>query len=224
MTTVPHIDTHFDLKALQAFKAYVEGVWSGKVTAHAAVREVTLTTSPPHLLALLTWLRDDPACAFTQLMDVTAVDWLGQPEAKAGRFVVVYHLLSIHKNLRVRIKVILKDSETPSIPSVVGLYPAANWFEREVWDMFGIAFEGHPDLRRILTDYGFTGHPLRKDFPLSGHVEVYYDSDEQRVASKPVDLPQEFRRFDKQSPWEKMLGDTATLADADNTFRKEEFK
>jgi NADH-quinone oxidoreductase subunit C len=116
-----------------------------------------------------------------------------------------------------------KTGEPVSVPSVVGLFPAANWFERETWDMYGIRFDGHPDLRRLLTDYGFEGHPLRKDFPLTGHVEVYYDATEKRVAYKPVDLPQEFRRFDKQSPWEGVTGN-AGLADSDNVFKAGEFK
>lgn len=221
-TNTPHIDTHLNLEAVKALKVRVDEKWGETITATLAVREVTLHVSKKDIITVLTWLRDEPACAFTQVMDITAVDWLGHPTGTKERFEIVYHLLSPHNNLRVRVKVKLNDTET--VPTSVPVWPAANWFEREVWDMFGIGFDGHPDLRRILTDYGFDGHPLRKDFPLTGHVEVYYDEAEKRVAYKPVDLPQEFRRFDKQSPWEKMLGDTAGLADANNDFKREEFK
>ena len=148
------------------------------------------------LIRVLTVLRDDVNCDFQQLMDVTAVDRPEQPE----RFEVVYNLLSLTHNRRIRVK-IRTDAETP-VPTVTGLYRSANWLEREVWDMFGIYFAEHPDLRRILTDYGFEGHPLRKDFPLTGYVEVRYDEEQKRVIYEPVKLPQEFRNFDFLSPWE----------------------
>jgi NADH-quinone oxidoreductase subunit C len=145
---------------------------------------------------VLTFLRDDPNCKFQMLVDICGVDY---PE-RSQRFDVVYNLLSLKHNQRVCVKA-KTDARTP-VPSVVGLFPTANWFEREAWDMYGIMFTGHPDLRRILTDYGFEGHPLRKDFPLTGHVEVRYSEDEKRVVYEPVSLVQEFRNFDFQSPWE----------------------
>ena len=161
-----------------------------------AAGELTLRTTPDRIIDLLTFLRDDPQCLFVQLMDVCGVDW---PE-RADRFDVVYHLLSLKKNLRIRVKVHV-DERTP-VPSAVSVFPSAGWFEREAWDMYGIMFADHPDLRRILTDYGFQGFPLRKDFPLTGYVEVRYDEERKRVVYEPVRLTQEFRRFDFMSPWE----------------------
>ena len=222
MSTVPHIDTHLDLKALEALRERCGVLLGGMLVRHeVAVRELTLHVKKKDVVSVLQSLRDDTACGFTMLMDVTAVDWLGRSEGEKARFEVVYHLLSLANNLRVRVKVAVDDGET--VASVMPVFAAANWFEREVWDMFGIRFDGHPDLRRILTDYDFDGHPLRKDFPLTGHVEAYYDAKEERVAYKPVDLPQELRRFDKQSEWDAMTGN-AGLADGDNVFRKGEFK
>jgi NADH-quinone oxidoreductase subunit C len=148
------------------------------------------------IVRVMTWLRDDPGCLFSCLLDVTGVDW---PE-RAERFDVVYHLLSLKKNQRVRVKV--RTGEDTPVPSIVNVFPSAGWYERETWDMYGVLFADHPDLRRILTDYGFEGHPLRKDFPLTGYVEVRYDEDQKRVVYEPVKLPQEFRRFDFLSPWE----------------------
>lgn len=147
---------------------------------------------------ILTFLRDDSNCRFQQLVDVTAVDY---PE-REERFEVVYQMLSLVNNQRVRIKV-LTDEECP-VPSVSGMFPSAIWHEREVWDMYGVFFAGNPDLRRILTDYGFEGHPLRKDFPLTGYVEVRYDDEQKRVVYEPVQLTQDFRTFDFLSPWEGM--------------------
>lgn len=144
----------------------------------------------------LTFLRDDTNCLFKILVDVCGVDY---PE-REERFEVVYHLLSLKHNQRIRVKV-STDEDTP-VPSVVGVFSTANWFEREVWDLYGVFFSDHPDLRRILTDYGFEGHPLRKDFPLTGYVEVRYDDEQKRVVYEPVKLTQEFRRFDFLSPWE----------------------
>jgi NADH-quinone oxidoreductase subunit C len=141
-------------------------------------------------------LRDDPGCGFTILVDLCGVDYPG----RSPRFDVVYHLLSISENARIRVK-IAADSETP-VPSVTPVFRVADWFEREAFDMYGILFSGHPDLRRILTDYGFTGFPLRKDFPLTGYVEVRYDDEQKRVVYEPVKLVQEFRDFDFMSPWE----------------------
>jgi NADH-quinone oxidoreductase subunit C len=158
--------------------------------------ELTLHTTPDRVIELLTFLRDDPQCLFVQLMDVCGVDW---PE-RAARFDVVYHLLSLKHNRRVRVKVAV--DERTAVPSAVPVFPTAGWFEREAWDMYGILFSDHPDLRRILTDYGFQGFPLRKDFPLTGYVEVRYDEERKRVVYEPVRLTQEFRRFDFMSPWE----------------------
>ena len=160
--------------------------------------ELTLTARADQIYAVLKFLRDDARCKFTSLIDICGADY---PE-RERRFDVVYHLLSMQLNQRIRIKV-KTDAETP-VPSVVGIYPCADWFEREAFDMYGILFANHPDLRRILTDYGFQGFPLRKDFPLSGHVEVRYDSEQQRVVYEPVKLTQAFRDFDFLSPWEGM--------------------
>jgi NADH-quinone oxidoreductase subunit C len=158
--------------------------------------ELTLIVERAKIAEALQFLRDDPAWRFKILIDVCGADY---PD-RAERFEVVYHLLSVHNNLRVRLK-ISTDAATP-VPSIVGIHPGANWFERETYDLYGILFEGHPDLRRILTDYGFRGHPLRKDFPLTGFVEVRYDEEQKRVVYEPVKLPQEMRSFDFLSPWE----------------------
>lgn len=144
-------------------------------------------------------LRDDPDCLFTQLCDITAVDW---PARHPDRFDVVYHLLSLRHNQRVRVKT-MTDDATP-VESVVELYESARWAEREVYDLYGVMFEGNPDLRRILTDYGFEGHPLRKDFPLTGYTEVRWDSEKMAVVYEPVQLQQDFRNFDFDSPWQAM--------------------
>lgn len=161
--------------------------------------ELILWTDQEHLVSLATFLRDNPNALFKQLMDVTAVDY---PQ-REQRFEVVYNLLSLSHNRRVRLK-LPTDEETP-VPSLCGVFSAANWFEREVWDLYGVFFTNHPDLRRILTDYGFEGHPLRKDFPLTGYVEVRYDEELKRVVYEPVELKQEFRGFDFESPWEGIL-------------------
>ncbi len=152
------------------------------------------------IVKVLTFLRDDVNCRFQQLMDVCGVDY---PE-REKRFEVVYNLLSLTHNMRVRVKV-ETDEETP-VPSVSGVFSSATWWEREAWDLFGIYFSEHPDLRRIMTDYGFDGHPLRKDFPLTGYVEVRYDDEQKRVVYEPVKLTQEFRTFDFLSPWEGVQG------------------
>ena len=148
------------------------------------------------LIYVLNTLKEDKDLDFKQLIDICAVDYPN----KEDRFEIVYHLLSLGLNQRIRIKVLVKDGEI--LPSIVSCYSAANWFEREIWDLFGIVFSGHPDLRRILTDYGFEGYPLRKDFPLTGFVEVSYDDIEKRVINQSVDLTQDFRTFDFESPWE----------------------
>ena len=170
---------------------------AGAALSHRiAYGELTVRAQAGRIVELLTLLRDSPAFRFHQLIDITAVDY---PE-RTRRFDVVYHLLSLTKNWRVRIE-IETDEDTP-VASVVPAYPCADWYEREVFDMFGVFFSGHPDLRRILTDYGFHGHPLRKDFPMTGYVEVRWDEALKRVVYEPVKLPQEFRQFDFLSPWE----------------------
>lgn len=165
-------------------------------STEVAFGELTVTATLAHLLPLMEFLRDDPSCRFTTLVDITAVDY---PE-RVARFEMVYHLLSMQRNQRIRVKVAIRETEL--VPSLCGLFPAANWFERETFDMFGILFANHPDLRRILTDYGFRGHPLRKDFPTTGYVEVRYDEEQKRVVYEPVKLVQEYRQFDFMSPWE----------------------
>ena len=162
--------------------------------------ELMVRARPDLIVKVLTFLRDDVNCRFQQLMDVCGVDY---PE-REKRFDVVYNLLSLTHNMRVRVKV-ETDEETP-VPSVSGVFSAATWWEREAWDLFGIYFSEHPDLRRIMTDYGFDGHPLRKDFPLTGYVEVRYDDEQKRVVYEPVKLTQEFRTFDFLSPWEGVQG------------------
>ena len=158
--------------------------------------ELTLDVSHEKIVDVLKFLRDDKSCLFEVLIDICGVDW----PARANRFDLVYHLLSPRLNQRVRVK--LMTDETSPVPSTVGVYSASNWFEREAYDMYGILFSGHPDLRRLLTDYGFQGYPLRKDFPLTGYVEVRYDDEQKRVVYEPVELTQEFRTFDFESPWE----------------------
>ena len=169
---------------------------SAVTTKTLAFGELTITVPRDQIIAVLTRLRDDPALQLENLIDICGVDYPSRPE----RFEVVYHLLSLRKNLRLRVKA-TTDEDTP-VPSVIPVFPSANWFEREAYDMYGIQFSDHPDLRRLLTDYGFRGYPLRKDFPLTGYVEVRYDDELKRVVYEPVKLTQEFRNFDFQSPWE----------------------
>ena len=158
--------------------------------------ELVIHAKAQGIVPLLMFLHDDGACLFKILLDVCGVDWPGRER----RFEVVYNLLSLRHNLRVRVKVDVAEGET--VPSVVSVFSSAGWFERETYDMYGVCFDGHPDLRRILTDYGFDGYPLRKDFPLSGFVEVRYDDGQKRVVYEPVKLTQEFRTFDNLSPWQ----------------------
>ncbi len=158
--------------------------------------ELTILVAPSALPAFVDFLRTDPSCRFTTLIDITAVDW---PD-RDRRFELVYHFLSMSLNARVRVKAALREDEIA--PSITAIFPCANWYEREVFDMYGILFSDHPDLRRILTDYGFRGFPLRKDFPTTGYVEVRYDEEAKRVVYEPVKLTQEYRMFDFMSPWE----------------------
>jgi NADH-quinone oxidoreductase subunit C len=164
--------------------------------ANIAFGELTITVPREEIGRVLGYLRDDPQCAFQILIDLCGVDHPSRPK----RFDVVYHLLSVSYNSRIRVK--LEAGENEPVPSVISAYPVANWFEREAFDMYGILFSDHPDLRRLLTDYGFEGYPLRKDFPLTGFVEVRYDDEQKRVVYEPVKLVQEFRDFDFLSPWE----------------------
>jgi NADH-quinone oxidoreductase subunit C len=177
--------------------AHVAAALGPKVLAHeVAFGELTLTVEPHSIVDVVTFLRDDAQCRFISFVDVCGVDY---PE-REQRFDVVYHLLSPHLNQRIRVKLATDDVEP--VPSIAGVFPGADWFEREAYDLYGMLFTGHPDLRRILTDYGFDGHPLRKDFPTTGFVEVRYDEERKRVVYEPVKLAQEFRSFDYLSPWE----------------------
>jgi len=184
-------------EALQELAAHIafkqpDAVLSGAV-AHG---ELTLIVVPERIEALVEFLRSDSACRFSSLVDITAVD---HPE-RAERFDIVYHFLSMYQNHRIRVKMAIEEDQM--VPSLHAIHPSANWFEREIFDMFGILFSGHPDLRRILTDYGFRGFPLRKDFPTTGYTEVRYDEAQKRVVYEPVKLVQEYRQFDFMSPWE----------------------
>ncbi len=190
MTSV-HVGTLTDLGNHVADK-----LGSSVLSHRVAHNELTLDVAREQILAVLTLLRDDPKCQFITLIDICGVDW---PQ-RAERFDVVYHLLSPRLNQRIRVK-ITTDEHTP-VASACDVFQVANWYEREAYDMYGILFSGHPDLRRLLTDYGFQGHPLRKDFPLTGYVEVRYDDEKKRVVYEPVKLTQEFRNFDFESPWE----------------------
>ena len=177
--------------------AEMVGALSGEgwgVEAQVAYGELTLVAPRERIVEVMTALRDQ--FGFQQLLDLCGVDYPDRRE----RFEVVYHLLSLTRNARLRVKV--STDEVQPVPSIIAVYPAANWFEREAYDMFGMLFSGHPDLRRLLTDYGFEGHPLRKDFPMTGYVEVRYDEEQRRVVYEPVKLTQEFRTFDFLSPWE----------------------
>ena len=183
-------------EALKELADYLEGVLPADTLLTAAFGELTVSTQVDGLIKLMRTLHDDPQCQFVNMIDVCGVDHPGRPR----RFDVVYHLQSPKQNLRIRVKVDT-DERTP-VPSVTEIWPGADWFEREAYDMYGILFSGHPDLRRLLTDYGFEGYPLRKDFPLTGYVEVRYDDERKRVVYEPVKLNQEFRNFDFLSPWE----------------------
>ena len=180
-------------------KIHLEGTQAKAFTeARVILGELTLLAPRDGIVKLLTFLRDDSQCRFETLVDICACDY----PIEAERFEVVYHLLSMRLNQRIRVK--LRTDEATPVPSVSGVFPVANWYEREAFDMYGVLFSGHPDLRRILTDYGFEGYPLRKDFPLTGRVEVRYDEAQKRVVYEPVKLVQEYRNFDFLSPWEGM--------------------
>ena len=183
--------------ALNDLGAHISVKRPDAVLSATTVRgELTLMVPLSHLSGLVEFLKNDAACRFTTLVDITAIDHPARP----ARFDVVYHFLSMYKNQRIRLKVEVRNEDM--VPSIHAIHPSANWFEREVFDMFGILFSGHPDLRRILTDYGFRGHPLRKDFPTTGYTEVRYDEAQKRVVYEPVSLVQDYRQFDFMSPWE----------------------
>ena len=158
--------------------------------------ELNINVVPSNIVGLIEFLKLDRSCRFSSLVDITAVDYPGREK----RFEVVYHLLSMYENHRVRLRMSVREEDF--VASIIEVHPSANWFEREIFDMFGILFTGHPDLRRLLTDYGFRGHPLRKDFPTTGYTELRYDEAEKRVVYEPVSLVQEYRQFDFMSPWE----------------------
>lgn len=184
-------------EALHDLAAYIGEKLPGKITgSQVSYGELTLSTTVADIIAVLNFLKRDAQCQFVSFIDVSGVDYPSRPL----RFDVVYHLLSPRQNQRIRVK-LETDEDTP-VPSATDVFPGADWFEREAYDLYGILFIGHPDLRRLLTDYGFEGHPLRKDFPLTGFVEVRYDDLAKRVIYEPVELKQEFRNFDFQSPWE----------------------
>jgi len=166
------------------------------ISTQVVFGELTVDATLSGVIGLIEFLRTDPNCRFSTLIDITAVD----NPARPARFDLVYHLLSMYQNQRIRVKVQVREDELA--PSLTGIFPGANWYEREVFDLFGILFSGHPDLRRIVTDYGFRGHPLRKDFPTTGYVEVRWSDIEKRVVYEPVNLVQEYRQFDFLSPWE----------------------
>ena len=184
-------------EALKDLAAYVTEKLDAQIQdAVVAYGELTFLVEPGDIVDVLNFLKNDVQCQFFAFIDISGADY----PSRQKRFEVVYHLLSPRQNQRVRVK-LSTDEDTP-VPSAIEVFPAANWFEREIYDMYGVLFTGHPDLRRILTDYGFEGHPLRKDFPLTGFVEVRYDNNLKRVVYEPVELRQEFRNFDFLSPWE----------------------
>ncbi len=184
-------------EALNELKSLIEMKQPDAVRrAEISNGELTVHIVPAAIPSFVEFLKVDPNCLFTQMMDVTGADYPERPK----RFELIYHFLSMRHNMRVRVKADLADGEIA--PSITSIHPSANWFERETFDMYGIRFSGHPDLRRLLTDYGFTGHPLRKDFPTSGYLEMHYDEVEKRCVYRPVSLVQEYRQFDFMSPWE----------------------
>jgi NADH-quinone oxidoreductase subunit C len=184
-------------ESLDKLGATIAGALPGSIVGHwIANGDLTVAAAARDIVKVATFLRDDERCQFWSIIDVTAVDW----PSRERRFDVVYHFLSPKQNRRIRVKIEV-DEKTP-VPSIIAVFPGADWFERETYDLYGVLFTGHPDMRRLLTDYGFEGHPLRKDFPLTGFVEVRYDDEQRRVVYEPVRLTQEFRKFDFLSPWE----------------------
>jgi len=186
-----------DIEALNELASLIEAKQPDAVLGHTITNdELTVEVAPNAVVGFVEFLRSNGACRFSTLVDITAVDY----PSRDKRFDVVYHFLSMYQNHRIRVRLCIREEEV--VPSIISVHPSANWFEREVFDMYGILFSGHPDLRRILTDYGFRGYPLRKDFPTTGYTEVRYDEVEKRVVYEPVSLVQEYRQFDFMSPWE----------------------
>jgi NADH-quinone oxidoreductase subunit C len=186
-----------DDSRLDALGQTIVAALPGAATGHSiAFGQLTITVEAAKIVEIARYIRDDAGCRFVSFIDVTAVDYPGREK----RFDVIYHFLSPTQNARLRLRA--EASETTQVPSLIDVFPGADWFERECYDLYGVIFTGHPDMRRLLTDYGFDGHPLRKDFPLTGFVEVRYDDSEKRVVYEPVRLNQEFRKFDFMSPWE----------------------
>jgi len=184
-------------EALKELGSYIEAKRPDCVLAWDITHdELNVDVAPANIAGLVEFLKTDSTCKFSSLVDITAVDYVG----RAKRFDVVYHFLSMYQNHRIRLRLSVREDQM--VPSICEVHPSANWFEREVFDMFGLIFKGHPDLRRILTDYGFRGYPLRKDFPTSGYTEVRYDEVQKRVVYEPISLVQEYRQFDFMSPWE----------------------
>ena len=205
-------------EALRDLGSHIAENLEGEVTAHDVLHgELVIDAKPDAICHVLQFLRDDKECEFQMLVSISGVDYV----ERENRFDVVYNLLSLTQNQRVRVKVELAENEL--IPTVTEVFSTAGWFEREAWDMYGIYFEGHKDLRRILTDYGFEGHPLRKDFPLTGYVELRYDEEQKRVVYEPVTLTQDFRNFDYLSPWEGMT-DVQLPGDEKSTSPKQGWK
>ncbi len=187
---------NYNQRHLNLQKILLERFGVGGLETYIKSDELTVILSKSILIKVINFLKDDKDFQFKQLIDICGVDFPNRVE----RFEIVYHLLSLSLNQRIRVKLSVKDGDM--VPSIVSIYEAANWYEREVWDLYGVIFSDHPDLRRILTDYGFEGHPLRKDFPLSGFTQVKYDDTEKRVVNERVNLVQDFRSFDFESPWE----------------------
>jgi NADH-quinone oxidoreductase subunit C len=184
-------------EALQELAALITGKQEDAIVATSITNgELCMQVALSELVELVEFLKSDRNCQFSTLVDITAVDY----PTREKRFDMVYHFLSMYQNHRIRLRIAVREDDL--VPSITSVYPSANWFEREVFDMYGLLFSGHPDLRRILTDYGFRGHPLRKDFPTTGYTEVRYDEKEKRVVYEPVSLVQEYRQFDFMSPWE----------------------
>ena len=184
-------------EGLVKLKSYIETkLPESVVSSKLVIGELTVSIVLSSLVTFMEFLKTDQHCNFSTLVDITVVDYPN----RENRFELVYHYLSMYQNQRIRVK--MEVNEDHIVPSIVDIFPASNWFEREIFDMFGILFSGHPDLRRILTDYGFKGHPLRKDFPTTGYVELRYDEEKKRVVYEPVELVQEYRQFDFMSPWE----------------------
>jgi NADH-quinone oxidoreductase subunit C len=184
-------------ETLERLGESIAAALAGSVVGYwVANGELTLTATARDIVKVATFLRDDEQCRFESFIDITAIDW----PSRERRFDIVYHFLSPTRNLRIRIKI--EAGEETRVPSIIEVFPGADWFERETYDLYGVLFTGHPDMRRLLTDYGFEGHPLRKDFPLTGFVEVRYDDEQKRVVYDKVSLAQEFRNFDFLSPWE----------------------